>query len=246
VIREDWLDRDYIERYTLGSTAGGTGARVRSATRPAICASRRQRSKRWRATTGSCGPPSIAETTATTRHAAAAMRCVRLFRCPRWTGHWRDPAGARCFFKRHVCEDNNGLQHPELLAGRKPAHDQHEHDRRCAAAGAAADRRADRQQSNPVAVAPDSRKVAQGLRARIFLRSCWNISRPTLPTTLTTLLPATTQLEHVDVHGTYGHLFVVANHAAIEPLGEAQRIPNLPPLCSEHGFHRAVFCRKRR
>ncbi|MFM7485045.1 MAG: molybdopterin dinucleotide binding domain-containing protein, partial [Burkholderiaceae bacterium] len=34
--------------------------------------------------------------------------------------------------------------------------------------------------------------------------------------------PATTQLEHVDVHATYGHLYIVANNAAIQPLGESK------------------------
>jgi anaerobic selenocysteine-containing dehydrogenase len=38
------------------------------------------------------------------------------------------------------------------------------------------------------------------------------------------VLPATTQLEHVDVHKSYGHLYMLANNAAVEPLGEA--LPN--------------------
>ena len=38
------------------------------------------------------------------------------------------------------------------------------------------------------------------------------------------LLPATTQLEHIDVHNSYGHLYALANNRAIEPLGEA--LPN--------------------
>ena len=37
-------------------------------------------------------------------------------------------------------------------------------------------------------------------------------------------LPATTQLEHIDVHKSYGHVYMLANNAAIEPLGEA--LPN--------------------
>src|ERR1051326_7712173 len=38
------------------------------------------------------------------------------------------------------------------------------------------------------------------------------------------LLPATTQLEHDDLHKAYGHLYVMYNRRAIEPLGEA--LPN--------------------
>src|SRR5690349_23441604 len=36
------------------------------------------------------------------------------------------------------------------------------------------------------------------------------------------LLPATTQLEHVDAHLAYGHLYMMANNAAIAPMGEAK------------------------
>jgi anaerobic selenocysteine-containing dehydrogenase len=36
------------------------------------------------------------------------------------------------------------------------------------------------------------------------------------------VLPATTQLEHVDIHGAYGHLYMMANNQAIAPLGEAK------------------------
>ena len=36
------------------------------------------------------------------------------------------------------------------------------------------------------------------------------------------MLPATTQLEHFDIHGSYGHLYVQSNNPAIAPLGEAK------------------------
>jgi anaerobic selenocysteine-containing dehydrogenase len=36
------------------------------------------------------------------------------------------------------------------------------------------------------------------------------------------LLPATTQLEHVDAHSAYGHRYMMANNAAVAPMGEAK------------------------
>jgi anaerobic selenocysteine-containing dehydrogenase len=36
------------------------------------------------------------------------------------------------------------------------------------------------------------------------------------------VLPATTQLEHFDIHASYGHLYWMINNPAIAPLGEAQ------------------------
>ena len=56
------------------------------------------------------------------------------------------------------------------------------------------------------------------------------------------VLPATTQLEHLDVHSSYGHLYVLANNPAIAPVGEAK--PNTEVfrlLAAAHGLRRAVL-----
>jgi anaerobic selenocysteine-containing dehydrogenase len=56
------------------------------------------------------------------------------------------------------------------------------------------------------------------------------------------LLPATTQLEHVDAHSAYGHLYMMANNAAIAPLGEAK--PNTEIfrlLAARMGFDDSCF-----
>jgi anaerobic selenocysteine-containing dehydrogenase len=56
------------------------------------------------------------------------------------------------------------------------------------------------------------------------------------------VLPATTQLEHVDVHKSYGHLYALANNAAIAPLGEA--LPNseiFRRLAARMGFDDPCF-----
>jgi anaerobic selenocysteine-containing dehydrogenase len=56
------------------------------------------------------------------------------------------------------------------------------------------------------------------------------------------VLPATTQLEHLDVHKSYGHLYVLANNAAIAPLGES--LPNsevFRRLAARMGFDEPCF-----
>ena len=61
------------------------------------------------------------------------------------------------------------------------------------------------------------------------------------------VLPATTQLEHYDVHKSYGHLYVLANNPAIAPVGES--LPNsrgVPAARRAHGLRRAVLPRLRR
>jgi anaerobic selenocysteine-containing dehydrogenase len=76
--------------------------------------------------------------------------------------------------------------------------------------------------SNPVAVAPESSKVAQGFaRDDLFTVVLEHFQTDTADYA-DILLPATTQLEHVDIHSAYGHLYMMANNAAIAPLGEAK------------------------
>lgn len=76
--------------------------------------------------------------------------------------------------------------------------------------------------ANPVAVAPDSNKVAQGFaRDDLFTVVLEHFQTDTADYA-DILLPATTQLEHIDVHSAYGHHYMMANNAAIAPLGEAK------------------------
>ncbi len=76
--------------------------------------------------------------------------------------------------------------------------------------------------SNPAAVAPDQQRVLNGLRRdNLFI-----VVHDQFPTDTVDyadiVLPATTQLEHFDLHGSYGHHFVQVNLPAIAPLGEAR------------------------
>ena len=76
--------------------------------------------------------------------------------------------------------------------------------------------------SNPVAVAPESSKVAQGFAREDLFTVVLEHFQTDTADYADILLPATTQLEHVDIHSTYGHLYMMANNAAIAPLGEAK------------------------
>lgn len=76
--------------------------------------------------------------------------------------------------------------------------------------------------SNPVAVAPDSSKVAAGFaREDLFTVVLEHFKTDTVDFA-DIVLPATTQLEHLDVHKSYGHTYVMANLPAIPPVGEAR------------------------
>jgi anaerobic selenocysteine-containing dehydrogenase len=76
--------------------------------------------------------------------------------------------------------------------------------------------------SNPVAVAPDSDKVMQGFAREDLFTVVLEHFQTDTADYADIILPATTQLEHVDAHNAYGHLYMMANNAAIAPLGEAK------------------------
>jgi anaerobic selenocysteine-containing dehydrogenase len=78
--------------------------------------------------------------------------------------------------------------------------------------------------SNPVAVAPESAKVVRGFARDDLFVVVHDLFRTDTADYADLLLPATSQLEHLDVHGSYGHLHVQANNPSVAPLGEA--LPN--------------------
>ena len=96
--------------------------------------------------------------------------------------------------------------------------------------------------SNPVAVAPESRKVVAGFaRDDLFTVVLEQFMTDTADHA-DVVLPATTQLEHLDVHTTYGHTDVMFNEPAIDPIGQAK--PNTQifrELAARMGFADACF-----
>ena len=76
--------------------------------------------------------------------------------------------------------------------------------------------------SNPVAVAPDSVRVAAGFAREDLFTVVLEQFRTDTADYADIVLPATTQLEHLDVVRPYGHYYMVANNPAILPLGEAK------------------------
>jgi anaerobic selenocysteine-containing dehydrogenase len=76
--------------------------------------------------------------------------------------------------------------------------------------------------SNPVAVAPESPKVAQGFAREDLFTVVLEHFQTDTADYADIVLPATTQLEHVDVHSAYGHSYMMANNAAVAPLGETK------------------------
>ncbi|MFL6641087.1 MAG: molybdopterin-dependent oxidoreductase, partial [Paraburkholderia graminis] len=76
--------------------------------------------------------------------------------------------------------------------------------------------------SNPVAVAPDSERVAAGFAREDLFTIVLEHFQTDTADYADLLLPATTQLEHLDVHKSYGHTHVMVNLPAIPPVGAAR------------------------
>jgi anaerobic selenocysteine-containing dehydrogenase len=96
--------------------------------------------------------------------------------------------------------------------------------------------------SNPVAVAPESSKVASGFAREDLFTVVLEHFQTDTADYADILLPATTQLEHADIHATYGHLYMMANNPAIQPLGESK--PNTEIfrlLAARMGFNDPCF-----
>jgi anaerobic selenocysteine-containing dehydrogenase len=75
---------------------------------------------------------------------------------------------------------------------------------------------------NPAAVAPNQAKVLEGLRREDLFVAVHELFATDTVDYADIVLPATSQLEHVDIHGSYGHLDVMYNPPAIAPRGECR------------------------
>jgi len=95
---------------------------------------------------------------------------------------------------------------------------------------------------NPAAVSPNQRRVIAGLmRDDLFTVVHEQFATDTVDYA-DIVLPATTQLEHVDVHGAYGHHFVMYNPPAIAPLAEARSNNDVfRALAGRLGFEPELF-----
>src|SRR5207248_1202967 len=96
--------------------------------------------------------------------------------------------------------------------------------------------------SNPAAVAPDQRRVLAGLlREDLFTVVHEQFATDTVDYA-DFVIPATTQLEHFDLHTAYGHHWIQVNQPCIAPLAEAR--PNtwvFRQLAGRLGFEPELF-----
>src|SRR5579872_1753569 len=96
--------------------------------------------------------------------------------------------------------------------------------------------------SNPAAVAPNSSLVLQGLRRSDLFTVVHEQMMSATARYADILLPATTQMEHLDLMRAYGHLYLNLCQPAIPPLGEARHnIEVMNALARAMGYGEPVF-----
>ena len=225
----DWLDHDYIARHTLGWEQ------------------LRERALQWPPERAAeiCGVPveqirQLARDYGTTQPAAIRLNygmqrvrgggnAVRAVAClPALTGAWRHRAGGVLLSSSGQFPAQRAvLQRPDLMPAKTPRTINmstigDDLLRETSPAFGPKVEAIVVYNSNPVAVAPESGKVVQGFAREDLFTVVLEHFRTDTADYADYILPATTQLEHWDVHLSYGHTDVLLNRPAIAPQGQAR------------------------
>ena len=244
LIAEDLVDHDYIERYTTGFDAlRGRAAEFLPERVARICGIAPDTVTALARAYGTTRPAAIRLNYGMQRHAGGG-NAVRAVAClPALVGAWRDPAGGALLSSAGTYPvDGSTLERPDLIQGKPRTINMSAIGDALLAAQDPPIRAIYVYNSNPVAVAPESAKVAAGFARDDLFCVVHEIFQTDTADYADILLPATTQLEHVDIHTSYGHLYALANNPSIAPLGEAK--PNTEVfrlLAARMGFSEPCF-----
>jgi len=223
LIAEDLLDRDYIARHTLGFEQ--LTERVRQATpewAARTCGLRVEEVVQLARDYGTTKPAAIRLNYGMQRHAGGGIAARTVACLPALTGAWRDAAGGIVLTTADFYGfDHAALERPDLLGGRKPRVINHAAIGDALTSARPPVKAVIVYNNNPVAVCPDSEKVLAGFRREDLFCVVMDSFLTDTADYADLVLPATTQLEHYDMHKSYGHLYVLANNPAIAPVGES-------------------------
>jgi anaerobic selenocysteine-containing dehydrogenase len=244
LIRDDLLDRDYIEKHTLGFDQ--LARRVRQYTpewTAQTCGLTREEVVQLAHDYGRIRPAAIRLNYGMQRHAGGGIAARTIACLPALVGAWRDAAGGIVLTTADFYNfDHAALERPDLLAGRRPRVVNQSKLGDALTSAQPPIRALIVYNNNPVAVCPDSDKVIAGFSREDLFTVVMDHFQTDTADYADIVLPATTQLEHYDVHKSYGHLYVLGNNPAIAPLGES--LPNsevFRRLAARMGFDEPCF-----
>ena len=249
LIVNDWLDHDYIAQHTSGWEA----LRERALQWPPERAAQvcdidvlqiTDLARDW----GTTQPAAIRLNYGMQR-VRGGGNAVRAIAClPALTGAWRHRAGGLLLSSSgHFSLQKAALQRPDLLGERRPR------TINMSTIGDDLLRPASTTfgptiqalvvyNSNPVAVAPQSGKVVQGFAREDLFTVVLEHFQTDTADYADYILPATTQLEHWDLHTSYGHTDILLNQPAIAPVGQARTNTDIfRALAKRMGFSEPCF-----
>ncbi len=249
LITHDWLDHAYLATHTLGWPALRERALQWPPERAAeVCGVPVEQITALARDYGQClvnGQPAAIRLNygmQRTRGGGNATRAV--VSLPALIGAWRHRAGGVLMSSSgQFPVQREALQRPDLLAGRRP---------RTINMSTIGDALLDTTaptiealvvyNSNPVAVAPESGKVVQGFAREDLFTVVLEHFQTDTADYADYILPATTQLEHWDVHSSYGHTDALLNRPAIAPQGESKTNTQIfRELAARMGFDNPCF-----
>ncbi|RYF04704.1 MAG: molybdopterin oxidoreductase family protein, partial [Oxalobacteraceae bacterium] len=253
LIAENLLDHDYIARHTLGfaqlKERAAEWTPQRTAETCGISAEEVVNLAREYGGTALRGEPVAIRMNYGVQRVRGGGMAVRNIAClPALVGAWRHAAGgAQLSTSGSFPANRAALQRPDLLQGPLPRTINMNTIGDDLLRESAPDFGPKIEavivyNANPVAIAPDSAKVQRGFEREDLFTVVLEHFLTDSADYADIVLPATTQLEHVDAHLAYGHLYMMANNAAIAPLGESK--PNTEIfrlLASRMGFTDAAF-----
>ncbi|MEO6410091.1 MAG: molybdopterin-dependent oxidoreductase, partial [Burkholderiaceae bacterium] len=251
LIANDALDHDYIERHTEGWPALRERALQWPAERAArVCGITADEVRGLARDYAGIRPAAIRLNYGMqrVRGGGNAARLIAILPC--LVGAWRDPAGglllsASGWFRNAI--DAPALQRPDLLRGPVPrtlnlSTVGDDLLRESSPAFGPKVEAVIVYNSNPVAVAPQSARVVQGFEREDLFTVVLEHFMTDTADLADYVLPATTQLEHLDVHTSYGHTDALINEPSIAPLGQARSNTQIFRDLARHmGFEEPCF-----
>ncbi len=251
LFREGWVDRDYLDKHCVGVeplrdrvTNEYAPPRVAEITGLSVEEIERFAREYGCAPELFGGPALIRLNYGLQRHGGGGTAVRTVVCLPALTGDWRHPGGGALLSTSKAYPfDDTYLTRPDLIPrGTRTVNMTSLAEALHGELPGPPVRALFVYNSNPAAVCPDQSRVLSGLRRDDLFTVVHDQFQTDTADYADILLPATTQLEHFDLHGSYGHLYVQSNNAAVAPLGEAK--PNTEVfrlLAREMGYEPELF-----
>ena len=237
IFREGWEDTDYLSNHCVGAAElraraleEYAPARVSHITGLPVEEIERFAREYARAKELFGGPALIRLNYGLQRHGGGGMAVRTVVCLPALTGDWRIAGGGALLSTSKAYPfDDNYLTRPDLIPrGTRTINMVNLAEALHGELPGPPVRALFVYNSNPAAVNPDQSRVLSGLMRDDLFTVVHDQFRTDTADFADIVLPATTQLEHFDLHSSYGHLYVQANNPAIASLGEAK--PNTAVL----------------